>query len=150
MREILGNLWDYYGREGFVILITTSGTLKGNGNGVMGKGCAKEARLKIPGIEKLLGFYLQSFGNRVAINDAGVGFFPTKNNWWEKSDMELIVKSADQLADLTKHPDFKGKTFILPKPGCGSGGLQWAQVKPLLEQCGLPDNVWIISKAPFK
>lgn len=149
MREVSGDLWSFYGRETYIVLITTNGSIRKNGKGVMGRGCAAEARLKIPGIERLLGANLQTFGNVLALTDGGYGFFPVKHEWWQDADMELIVKSATQLEKLAQHEDFTGKTFILPRPGCGSGGLQWSQVKPLLIECKLQDNVWVINKSPF-
>jgi hypothetical protein len=141
-------MWKFFGRDGYIILITTSGSRKKNGRAVMGKGCASEARLKIPGIDRLLGAHLDRFGNNVMLTDRGYGTFPTKHQWFDKfADLDLIARSAQQLRKFTEHPDFRGKTFILARPGCGLGGLEWSQVRPLLED--LPDNVHIISKSVF-
>jgi hypothetical protein len=135
MREILGELWSYYGREPYIVLVTVNGNLRSNGKAIMSKGCAAEARLKIPGIERLLGAHLHGYGT-----------FPVKVNWWEKADLALIVQSAGELAKMAAHKKFADKIFILPRPGCGVGKLQWSEVKPLLEACQLPDSVWVISK----
>lgn len=145
-KEVLGDLWTYYGREPYIVLITTNGGLRSNGKAIMSKGCAAEARLKIPGIERLLGAHLQSFGNRLMVTENGYGTFPVKINWWEKADLALIVQSAGELAKMAAHKKFADKIFILPRPGCGVGKLQWSEVKPLLEACQLPDSVWVISK----
>ncbi len=149
MREIVGNLWNYYGRENFVVLITTSGSLRKNGKAIMGRGCAKEATLKIPGVEKLVGAAIQNFGNVLLLTDRNWGTFPTKHEWWEDSDPELIRYSAIELSKMTKHKDFANKTFVLPRPGCGQGHLQWADVKPILEECGLGDGVWVVNRDVF-
>lgn len=147
VKLITGDLWTYYGRENYVVLITTNGNVKKNGKAVLGRGCAKEATLKIPGIEKLVGASIQNFGNVPFITDRGYGTFPVKHNWWEPADLKLIAASAEHLKKFIAHPDFAGKTFILGRPGCGSGGLQWEEVKPILETCNLPNNVWIISRS---
>ena len=39
MKEITGDLWDYYRRPMHTICITTNGTIKKNGKAVMGRGC---------------------------------------------------------------------------------------------------------------
>jgi hypothetical protein len=148
MREIVGQLWNYYGLDPYIVLITTNGTIKKNNQAVMGRGCAKEASVKIPGIARLLGAHLSNFGNVLMVTDKGYGTFPVKHNWWdETADPALIMQSATALAKMIQHEDFAGKTWILPRPGCGVGQLQWAQVKPMLERCGLPDNIWVISKS---
>jgi hypothetical protein len=149
MRIVQGELWSFYGHEPYIVLITVNGDVKPNGKNVMGKGCAAEARLKIPGIEKLVGANIQTFGNKVLLTDDGYGTFPVKNHWWEKADMELIVRSADDLRRFAESDTFKKKTFLLPRPGCGSGGLVWSEVKAVLEACHLPDNVHVISKSVF-
>jgi hypothetical protein len=150
VKIVTGNLWSYYGREPYIVLITTNGTIKKNHQAVLGRGCAKEASIKIPGIARLLGAHLQNFGNVLMVTDKGYGTFPVKHEWWsEKADPALIVKSATDLAKMVEHPDFANKTWVLPRPGCGVGKLQWNEVRPLLEACGLPDTVWIISKGTF-
>jgi len=62
-------------------------------------------------------------------------FFPTKHNWWEKSDLVLIEESTRQLRDffdnvISEYP----VPIYLPRPGCSNGGLDWEDVKPILEK----------------
>jgi len=137
MKEILGELFDYYGREPYIILITVNGNLRSNGKAIMSKGCAAEARLKIPGIERLLGAHLQKFGNRLMVTENGYGTFPVKINWWEKPTSRSLCNPPANLAKMAAHKKFADKIFILPRPGCGVGKLQWSEVKPLLEACQL-------------
>jgi hypothetical protein len=143
MREIRGELWDYYHREDkpFVVCITTNGFVKKNGEAVMGRGCAYEATKRIPYIAKDLGELIKLYGNRPwGVHD--ILTFPVKHNWWESADLELIRQSAETLRTIAL--DNLEITYVLPRPGCGNGRLDWAQVKPLLED--LPDNVWVISR----
>jgi hypothetical protein len=44
MKEITGELWDYYKKPNYNICLTVNGTIKANGEAVMGRGCALEAQ----------------------------------------------------------------------------------------------------------
>lgn len=149
MKEIKGNLWDYYGKPGFIICITTNGTVKSNGEAVMGRGCALEAKQRFPFFPKLLGHTIKQHGNhcwRLAVpTGLQMNFmcFPVKHHWSEKADLNLIKRSAGELTYAASCST--GATFILPRPGCGNGGRDWeTEVKLILKD--LPDNVWVISK----
>jgi hypothetical protein len=51
--------------------------------------------------------------------------------WMAKSNLPLIEKSTHQLAEITDQQDWK--SVVLPRPGCGAGGLSWEdEVRPLL------------------
>jgi hypothetical protein len=78
MREITGNLWDpmtwkLNGQKLDIlfdaIAITTNGTVKKNGEGVLGRGCAKEAveKWKKFNIPRCLGDTISRYGNNVAV-----------------------------------------------------------------------------------
>lgn len=142
MREIVGDLWDFYGKSGFIVCITTNGFVKKNGEAVMGRGCAKEAKLRFPGIARLLGESIKKGGNHITPLRVGLLSFPVKKGWWEDADLELIKRSAYELKNLAVVDSIT--RFILPRPGCGNGNLKWEEVKPLLVD--LPDNVWVIRK----
>jgi hypothetical protein len=143
MREITGNLWDYYGKPNTVVLITTNGFVKKNGEAVMGRGCALEATRKFPGIARILGDLIHLNGNTVFEPVKGVYTFPVKHDWFDEADLLLIAQSAQFLKDRANAtPD---TTYVLPRPGCGNGRRTWAEVKPLLES--LPDNVQVITYA---
>lgn len=147
MKEIRGDLWDYYEKIDHVICITTNGFLKKNGDAVMGRGCAYEATQYIPGITRILGRHIRANGNtagilRVTADEWAIIAFPVKHVWWEPADPELIKVSVAWLVNEAEaNPSI---TYVLPKPGCGNGRLTWITVKPLCMP--LPDNVWVISK----
>jgi hypothetical protein len=144
MREIKGNLWDF---EAEAVVITTNGTVKNNGECVMGRGCAREAADKFPGLAKELGELIEEFGNRVfALGGHGERYlytFPVKNNWWEIANLDLIERSTKQLFDLVDKT-YKDNTIVLPRPGCGNGKLEWKEVKPILERY-LDDRFYVIT-----
>lgn len=142
MKEIVGNLWEpRFAAPPFWRGITTNGAVKANGDCVMGRGVAKQAMLLFPNLARELGDRIHRAGNRPATFVLYRIFsFPVKHHWSEPADPKLIEESAEELALLADL--WKDQTFILPRPGCGNGGLHWEMVQPLL--LDLPDNVWII------
>lgn len=137
MREATGNLWSH---PGDVQVITTNGTIKLNGQAVLGRGCAKEALERYPTLATDLGHRIATDGNTVqhfAYNDEfhGNSFlltFPVKHEWYEKADLGLIKISVEDLLIEVDLWDYKH--VVLPRPGCGNGGLSWQfEVKPILE-----------------
>ncbi len=145
MKEIYGDLWAYEDRPGFKICITTNGFIKKDGTGVMGAGVARQAAEKDPELPRLLGHSLKTRGNVVSLLTPNLISFPVKHNWYEEADLDLIRTSAKELARRAKlHPSTR---YILPRPGCGNGGLQWAQVLPIMAKYfGQLDNVYIIER----
>lgn len=149
MKEIKGELFDYLLKPRHVVCITTNGFVKGNGQAVMGRGCALQASIIIEDLPKLLGQHLQEKGNHVAVlpislwkKKLSIVTFPVKHNWWEDADLQLIGTSAYELAKIAGAN--KGKTYILPRPGCGNGRRNWEKVKKVIAPI-LPDNVCIIT-----
>jgi len=150
MQLIKADLWDCDG----VLCLTTNGFVKRNGRAVMGAGVARQAVLRYPGIDAELGRLIKRNGN-VVQRIAGPGFnveaprsivsFPVKHDWWENATLQLIERSAEQLAerlDSRIHRD-----CFLPKPGCGNGGLDWPDVRDTLEPfLGSYDNLYIVDR----
>jgi len=133
MKELFGDLWDLTPRAD-ALCITTNGTITNSGRGVMGRGLAYQAKQRYPGLEYRLGKLLKEGGNHVHILRTVSPIlisFPVKHLWEQKADPLLIVRSAQELVALA---DEKGWTnIVLPRPGCGNGGLTWNEVRPLLE-----------------
>jgi hypothetical protein len=98
MIEVVGNLWTY---PADVRVITTNGTVKKNGECVMGRGCALEAAKKLPGLPKVLGDLIKKNGNvpqRLTDKSCEIHSlwsFPVKHEWHQKADLTLIKKSAE-------------------------------------------------------
>ena len=136
MKDVYGNVWDY---AADVVCITTNGFIKRNGAAVMGRGVAKQALIRYPGVDVVLAKNLKDNGNHVSHLYAGLLAFPVKHNWWEPADMVLIARSAAELARLVD----LGLTYVLPRPGCGNGQLSWEDVRPVIKDL-LPDNVHVI------
>jgi hypothetical protein len=143
MIEVKGNLWDY---PADVRIITTNGTIKNNGECVMGRGCAAEAKQRHPTIARVLGEHIQANGNHVGWiygQERGsiIFSYPVKHNWFEKADPILIERSAKELM-VAVAPWLK---IVMPRPGCGNGRLNWDRdVKPILEPI-LDDRFHVIT-----
>lgn len=137
MKEETGSIWDYH-KQGHWIIITTNGNVKTNGEAVMGKGIALQAKQRFPDLPKRLGKFLSEFNNTV--HSFGIDYriisFPTKHNWQEKSDIKLIEESCQRLKALFDYTElgYFVKEIYMPRPGCANGQLSWGDVKPVLEK----------------
>ncbi len=152
MIEKRGDLWK---SDTAWIAVTTNGICKANGDAVMGAGCAKEARDKLPGIDAKLGKLLRQYGNQVhnlgawSVPDLGarvIVSLPTKAHWRDSSTPELIRRSCRELRDLALRSigeDGLLPTVALPRPGCSNGRLGWSVVKPIVEE-ELPDPSFVV------
>jgi len=138
MIEKKGNIWDGIGVCN-AICITTNGIVKNNGALVMGAGIALDAVRRFPGLDLKLGSAVSKYGNVPAIGTVtqktAIISFPTKNNFKDKSDISLIVKSANLLTMIADK--LKWQTIFMTRPGCGLGGLEWlvvyTHISPILD-----------------
>jgi len=144
MKEIVGDIWDYH-KQGFWIVITTNGVVKPNGAAVMGAGIAWQAAQRFPRLQRGLGHHIILMGNNVhCFRRWRLVTFPTKHDWRNDSDMPLIERSLSQLVSLADVGRLEyysrefaadlGSPIYLVRPGCKNGGLDWKDVKPLLER----------------
>lgn len=143
MREARGNLWKL---DSDLVVITTNGFVKNNGEAVMGRGCALEARQQYPNLPAQLGERLTRFGNHVHVfllpDDYWLATFPVKHNWFERADPELIWRSAYELVDQVSAGNFK--QVVLPRPGCGNGLLRWEDIRHRLDEI-LDDRFTVVT-----
>jgi len=143
MIEVRIDFWTYAQTHNIPnLVVTTNGIVKNNGELVMGRGIALQFAQKFPCLPQELGQLVENTGNQVYYlhqrlwgNGERVIVFslPTKHHWKDPSDIKLIEQGLIQLKNLHEHM-FPGK-FIMTRPGCGNGGLNWEnQVKPLCKQ----------------
>jgi O-acetyl-ADP-ribose deacetylase (regulator of RNase III) len=110
--------------------------------GVMGKGIALQFKNKWP--ENFVAYKAacdakQVRPGKMMVFDAGayaqphyIINFPTKDHWRGNSRLEYI---RDGLVDLVaKVKELGIKSLAMPPLGCGNGGLDWADVRPMIEQ----------------
>jgi len=143
MKEITGDL---FAQKADALCITTNGVVKKDGACVMGRGCALIAKTKWPQIGHVLGSLLTKHGNHcyvlLRVDQTDIVSFPTKNDWKVDSELPLIRCSCQELVGLA---DIHGWcSVVLPRPGCGNGGLRWEDIRPVLEQY-LDDRFSVIS-----
>lgn len=152
MIEVYGDLWTY-GDGVDARVITTNGYIKANGRAVMGRGCAREARDRFPALDLWLGGCLLQHGNRCfrtrIADDSGewdLVTFPVKPEfgrggvpgWGAPADLDLIRESVYQLVEMANK--FEWKRVLMPRPGCGNGGLDWDVVRTMLLGTGMLDD----------
>lgn len=113
--------------------------------GVMGKGLALEFKKTFDGLLRGYAEACKSGRLRIGcpwiyrVNDARqVLCFPTKDHWKMPSLYAYIESGLVGLCELSVQGEIH--SLALPALGCGLGGLEWSQVKPLIEKYlgGLP------------
>jgi len=144
------DIWDYkeeIDRGSMMLCITTNGDINKSGYAVMGRGVALQAKTKYPGLASNLGTKIKTWGNAPfggVISRVPLLFsFPVKYHWRDGADLSLIKWSTQVLGTYIRTGMGRNRTVLLPRPGCGNGGLDWEDVEPIISR--LPDNVWVVS-----
>ncbi|MFX0170394.1 MAG: macro domain-containing protein [Candidatus Hodarchaeota archaeon] len=122
--------------------------------GVMGKGLAKQFKQKYP---KMYEKYREKCKNReITIGKSflykdetpWVLNFPTKKHWRGKSKLEYIESGLEEF--ITHYKDWGIESISFPQLGCKNGGLEWFDVKPLMEgylhKLDIPVTIYIYSE----
>lgn len=131
MREIVGDLWQEHA-GGAVVAITTNGMVNRVGRAVLLQGCARQARERFPDLLNTLGALLRQHGNHVFDLGHQIVNFPVEEDPYQVPEMRLIDQSCRELVELA---DYKGwQKIVVPRPGCGGGGLEWQDVKTVLQR----------------
>lgn len=126
------------------VLVNTVNTV-----GVMGKGVALEFKKQYPDMfkayERACNDKLLDIGKLMLWKGSNkwILLFPTKKHWRNPSKIEYIEAGLQKFIETYAE---KGITSIsFPRLGCGNGGLDWADVQPLMERYlkKLPISVFI-------
>lgn len=141
------------------VVVTTNGMTKANGDAVMGAGIAKYAAQNLSPIDRSLlsrftgspclstttlpnimgkmlrihsnqAFYLGRWDDKVTDYTTHLLTMPTKWDWRNDSDLELIKTSCRQMIQLADINELE--TIFLPAPGCNNGHLSFAEVGPAI------------------
>lgn len=108
-----------------------------NCEGFMGKGIAYQFKLLFPENNRDYIRACNSGSLRIGTlhyfveNGKTIINFPTKNKWRENSLIEYIETGLNELVRVI--PKLNVKTIAIPPLGCGNGGLEWGEVKQLIE-----------------
>ena len=129
MIETTGNIWDYQGKA--IIAITTNGSVSRSGKAIMGRGVAAQAAGLFQTLSVTLGTAIKNGGNHVHYLGHNIVSFPVEHSPFEIPDLHLIKRSAIELVQIAD--ELGWSQIVVPRPGCGGGGLLWKDVKPILE-----------------
>ena len=110
-----------------------------NGEAVLESRSARAAGERFAGLAADLGRMLTARGNHVHLIRPGLCSFPIKQFQWSGPDLQLITRSARELAELVG----VAKT-LLPRPGCGDGELAWEAVSKAISF--LPDSIVAVTE----
>ena len=109
--------------------------------GVMGKGIALQFRSKWPENNRAYEAACKAREvrlGRMFVFDSGglvkpnyIINFPTKDHWRGKSSLESIREGLKDLVAQVKR--LRIRSIAVPPLGCGNGGLEWSEVRPLIE-----------------
>ena len=126
-----------------LLVFTSNGVVKRNGALVMGRGIAKLVRDFYPGIDRVFGRRVKTYGNRPFIvkiegkaspSPRFVMSFPTKHHWRDRSSLELIresrKKAVEELKDWRELLSREGiRRVLCPVWGTENGGLSFEDVR---------------------
>lgn len=139
-----GDMWSIWENTA-LFLITTNSSIRTDGCLVMGRGIAKEARDRFPGLDRALGKMVWEYGDEYGLllseswPEKRLGVFQVKYHWKARADLYLIGLSTEMLAEWAL--EFQDLRADLNFPGIGNGGLDKRDVLPIVER--LPDSVHI-------
>lgn len=136
MRVVVGDLWE---EEGLKVVPS-------NYSGPMGRGVARQAADRYPGLERLYKdacarkvvppVWCPGAMPRVRLQDKDYSLIPpvillaVKNHWRDKADPGLIAAGLDMLVDRWER--WGRPQIALPLLGCGFGELRMEDVLPLM------------------
>jgi hypothetical protein len=130
MREASGNLWELHD-QGAIVCITTNGAVSRQGRAQLLRGCARQAAERFPDLALHLGALIAAEGNHVHTVGGRLVSFPVEETPYDNPDPVIIRRSAMELVKLADRCGWQ--EIFLPRPGCGSGGLEWKDVRPRIE-----------------
>lgn len=143
----IGDMWTVYAAAD-LFLITTNATITVRGALVMGRGIARQAKERFPGLDVALGRQIQALCGSQGVYGllvsprwpaAKLGAFQVKQHYSQPASLELIRHSTAALsAWCVAHPDAQ---VALNFPGIGNGRLRREDVLPIIAQ--LPDQVTV-------
>ncbi|WP_417677608.1 macro domain-containing protein [Roseibium sp.] len=125
--------------------------------GVMGKGVALEFKRRWPenfkaykklcDAKKISPGSMFIFENHDILSNGKHRYlinFPTKQHWRAKSKIEYVREGLSDFVNQVRELGIK--SVALPPLGCGNGGLDWLEVRPLIEKSlsELPDVKFVV------
>ena len=109
--------------------------------GAMGKGIALQFKLKYPQMYRLYkkkciaGTFTVGDVFEYVTEDEHIYNLGTQKDWKTKADLDGIRKSVSTMLELASQDNIKA--IAMPKIGAGLGGLNWSDVKAIIEDAAL-------------
>lgn len=136
MQYRTGDIWEVARQESAWVVIPTNTIVRKDGQAVMGAGLARDASDRFPGLADRLGKHIRHHGERLYVDETRTISLPTKRDWRDPSTMELVEQGCRELVELARVLEIGGnkQPILVPKLGCGLGGLNWErQVRPMVD-----------------
>ncbi len=143
-----GDMWTAFATAD-LFLITTNSAIRKDGALVMGRGIARQARDRFPGLAASLGRHILNTCGRLGAYgllvsprwpEAKLGVFQVKQHYGQPASLELIRHSTAMLcAWCAEHP---GAQVALNYPGIGNGRLHREAVLPVIAQLSEQVTIW--------
>jgi hypothetical protein len=139
IRSVKGDIWDF-SKTHLIVVPVNIGWKGTDHRNVMGRGLALQAVIKYPRFSQWYGLECKKHGAATSVMlypYAPLIAFPTKPlneskpwmSWQSKSDLGLIERSSKELATMKLD-----KPVAMSAVGCGNGGLDMADVRPILDR----------------
>jgi len=114
--------------------------------GSCGTGIARQFALQEPRLALAFAGYVKEHGFHPGDClylpwDVGYVFMATKNAPWNPSTMSWVRQGLETLRE--RAPVWRLSNVALPRVGCGCGGLDWKNVKPVVEEVLGPSDVTV-------
>ena len=126
-------------------IVTASSFLTSERKLFMGKGLARDLKIKAPGIDNIFGLMILETcghaGRYGFLNYERWGIFQVRYRFNDKADVELIAFGMEMVKDFAQETNF---IIHLEYPGIGEGELRKGEVEPIVAT--LPGNVYVWEK----
>lgn len=134
IKHVIGNIFESEAEA----IVNTVNTV-----GVMGKGIALQFKKFFPNNYKVYAKACAAnefnIGDLLVVKDSSLLYgekliinFPTKTSWKKSSEYIYIEKGLQRLVEVIS--EYNIKSIAIPPLGAGNGGLNWDNVKALIEQ----------------
>lgn len=132
-------MWSEY-LDSDLFLITTNSYVRKDGELVMGRGIALEAKRRYPTLPKIAGDWIVANGFKDGyygimvdvLLDSPMGLFQVKHHYADQASLKLIETSCEMLAVWINEKQLA--RVNMNYPGIGAGRLPKSAVAPILEQ----------------
>jgi hypothetical protein len=126
-------------------IVTASSFLTSEGKLFMGRGLARDLKIKVPGIDKIFGSMILENGGHGGRYGLLVyekwGIFQVRYRFNEKPDLELISYGIERVKEFAQETNY---IIHLEYPGIDEGELTMEEVGPIIYM--LPGNVYVWKK----